>query len=153
MTAVEHESGSDRARPAQDTINVLGDAPQLPVDLLQAFAATCRSRADLKMAGVVKVVLNQCDDALLFSSSPISFWRGLLQEAWPLAEFSRNIGIYAYRNARLQLLTATPVCPLEYLEKLEQPWAHWLGMKIGMMKWHVTPPHGVDYSADVQRVT
>lgn len=177
MTAAEHESGSDRTAEvarlldwsAEDIIiNVQGDEPLLPVDLLQAFAAFCRSRSDLEMASVaaplsgseqiqdasiVKVVLNQHDDALLFSRSPIPFCRDLPQEAWPLKEFSRHIGIYAYRNASLQQLTTTPVCPLESLEKLEQLRALWLGMKIGMMRWHATPPHGVDTPADVQRVT
>lgn len=177
MTAVEHESGSDRTAEvarlrdwaAEDIIiNVQGDEPLVPVELLQAFTAFCSSRPGLEMASVaaplssgeqiedaniVKVVLNQHGDALMFSRSAIPFCRDLSREEWPLGEFSRHIGIYAYRNAILQRLTAAPVCRLESLEKLEQLRALWLGMKISMMKWHATPPHGVDTPEDVQRVT
>lgn len=177
MTAVDHESGSDRAAEvarlrdwaAEDIIlNVQGDEPLVPVELLQAFTAFCSTLPCLEMASVVaplssseqihdanivKVVLNQHGDALMFSRSAIPFCRDLSAEEWPLGGFARHIGIYAYRNAILQRLTAAPVCQLESLEKLEQLRALWLGMKISMMKWDVTPPHGVDTPEDVQRVT
>ena len=177
MTATDHESGSDRTAEvarlrswaAEDIIiNVQGDEPLLPADLLQAFAAFCSARPGLEMASVtaplssreqiqdaniVKVVLDQHGDAILFSRSAIPFCRDMPQARWPLEEFARHVGIYAYRNASLQQLTAAPVCQLESLEKLEQLRALWLGMKIRMMTWHATPPHGVDTPEDVSRVT
>ncbi len=176
MTDATHESGSDRTAEvarllgwsADDIIvNVQGDEPLLPVELLQAFVTFCRTCPSLEMASVavplsaheqladaniVKVVMDQHDNALLFSRSPIPFCRDLVPREWPLADFARHVGIYAYRNASLQRLTATPVCRLESLEKLEQLRALWLGMKIAMMKWHAAPPHGVDTPEDVQRV-
>lgn len=176
MTDAAHESGSDRTAevarlldwPADDIIvNVQGDEPLLPVELLQAFVAFCRARPTLEIASVavplsgheqladaniVKVVVDRHDNALLFSRSPIPFCRDRAFQKWPLADFSRHVGIYAYRNASLQRLTSTPVCRLEQLEQLEQLRALWLGMRIGMMKWHAAPPHGVDTPDDVRRV-
>lgn len=176
MTCNTHESGSDRAAEVariqgwadKDIImNVQGDEPLLPVELLQAFAQFCCSRQRLEMASVVaplsgrrqiedtnivKVVLNQNDDALMFTRSAVPFCRDLARDEWLLEDFSRHIGIYAYRNENLQRLTAAPVCRLEKLEKLEQLRALWHGMKISMMRWHITPPHGVDTPEDVQRV-
>lgn len=176
MTDVAHESGSDRTaevarlldwRADDIIVNVQGDEPLLPSELLQDFVAFCHSRPNLEMASVmvplsshaqlvdaniVKVVVDRHDNALLFSRSPIPFCRDCSPQEWPLHEFSRHVGIYAYRNASLQQLTASPVCRLESLEKLEQLRALWMGMKIGMMKWHAAPPHGVDTPEDAQRV-
>tara|TARA_R110001592_G_scaffold53617_7_gene164417 strand:+ start:270 stop:1046 length:777 start_codon:yes stop_codon:yes gene_type:complete len=176
MTDVGHDSGSDRTAEvarllgwaAEDIIlNVQGDEPLLPVELLQAFVDFCRARPSLEVASVavplssheqlvdaniVKVVVDQLDNALLFSRSPIPFCRDRASHTWPLDDFSRHVGIYAYRNASLQRLTSTPVCRLEQLEQLEQLRALWLGMKISMMRWHLAPPHGVDTPGDVQRV-
>lgn len=176
MTGVAHESGSDRTAevarllswPAEDIIiNVQGDEPLLPVELLQAFVAFCRTCPTLEMASIavpmssheqladaniVKVVMDGHDNALLFSRSPIPFCRDRAPQEWPLTDFARHVGIYAYRNASLQQLTTTPICRLESLEKLEQLRALWLGMKIAMMKWHAAPPHGVDTPEDAQRV-
>ncbi|SFE23766.1 3-deoxy-manno-octulosonate cytidylyltransferase (CMP-KDO synthetase) [Marinobacter sp. DSM 26671] len=175
-TDVGHDSGSDRiaevARlmewPAEDIIlNVQGDEPLIPLELLRAFVAFCRKRPELEIASVavplttreqltdsniVKVVMDQKNDALLFSRSPIPFCRDGDPNAWPLADFARHVGIYAYRNVSLQGFTNTPVCRLEQLEHLEQLRALWLGMKISMMRWHSAPPHGVDTPSDVQRV-
>jgi 3-deoxy-manno-octulosonate cytidylyltransferase (CMP-KDO synthetase) len=177
MTAVEHESGSERAAevarlldwPASDIIvNLQGDEPLLPVDLLQAFADFCLARADLEMASItaplsvreqiqdpniVKVVLDQQDRAILFSRAMTPFCRDLPIDQWPLSAFWRHIGIYAYRNATLQRLMGTPVCSLEALEKLEQLRAIWLGIPIAMMKWHAPLHHGVDTPQDIDRVT
>ncbi|UCZ56874.1 3-deoxy-manno-octulosonate cytidylyltransferase [Desulfurispirillum indicum] len=176
LTAADHQSGTDRAAEvarlsgwSDDDIilNVQGDEPLVPCELLRAFADFCQQQTALQMGtivvpvteyqhihdpNVVKVVLNQQQDALLFSRAPIPHCRDISPEQWPLEAFARHIGIYAYRNRVLQQLATTPPCALELREKLEQLRALWLGIPIRVMAWHESPPHGVDTPADVQRV-
>lgn len=176
MTDTAHESGSDRTAEvarlrrwsAEDVIiNVQGDEPLIPVKLLQRFVAFCHEHSDLEIASIrvplsgheqvedaniVKVVVNQHDNALFFSRSAIPHCRDHAPDEWPFEELARHVGIYAYRNSCLQRLADAPVCRLEALEKLEQIRALWLGIKIDMMAWSEAPPHGVDTPDDVKRV-
>ncbi len=68
--------------------------------------------------------------------------------------YRKHLGIYAYKRETLLTLSATPVCELERLEKLEQLRALYLGMKIFVQET-TTAPHGIDtpedYSAFVNR--
>lgn len=177
MTDAGHESGTDRAAEVarllrwadQDiVVNVQGDEPLIPADLLRAFGGFCVGRAEFSMAtvavpmdrlaqirdpNVVKLVLNSSGDAIMFSRSPLPFNRDLPLDAWPLADYSRHVGIYAYRVDVLQRLTSTPPCTLERTERLEQLRALWLGVPIRVMRWHCSPPHGVDTPEDVVRVS
>lgn len=177
MTNPRHESGTDRVaevavlRGLVDgdlMINVQGDEPLVPVDLLQRFLSFCQDRPELQMAtisapvedleqlfnaNVVKLVTDRDGIALMFSRSTIPYCRDKPESEWPIGEFQRHIGIYSYRVGTLRRLVSTPPCMLEEMEKLEQLRAMWLGIRIGVLQWSACPPHGVDTPADVERVT
>lgn len=158
----------DRQWQHQDIIiNVQGDEPLVPPDLLRQFASFCLSQDNLSMAtvsvpvkamsevsdpNIVKLITRSDGSALTFSRAPIPFDRDRQQNEWNLNSYRRHLGIYAYRNDVLQHLTATPPCRLEQLERLEQLRALWLGLPIQVMGWHESPPGGVDTVADVERV-
>lgn len=176
LTSADHGSGTDRvaevARMHQwnenDIIlNVQGDEPLIPNDLLSAFARFCLERKGLTMAtlavplddatqihdpNIVKLTVDFKGRAIAFSRAAIPFNRDLPPRAWPLSDYLRHVGIYAYQNDVLQRLTTTPPCSLEISEKLEQLRAQWLGISIDVMRWHTSPPHGVDTPADAMRV-
>lgn len=154
--------------PADDiVINVQGDEPLIPVDLIQAFSRFCMDNADFQMGtiavplgerahihdpNVVKLTVDMQGNAIVFSRSPVPFCRDQALEDWPVAMFLRHVGIYAYRRATLGKLTAVPPCDLERMEKLEQLRALWLGIEIKVMSWDSIPPHGVDTPEDAERV-
>jgi 3-deoxy-manno-octulosonate cytidylyltransferase (CMP-KDO synthetase) len=176
MTRIDHESGSDRAAEvarvrgwgARDiVINIQGDEPLIPPDLLQAFAAFCKARRNMSMAtlavpleavaqisnpNIVKLTIDANSRAIAFSRAALPFNRDLPPAEWVINDYLRHVGIYAYRNSVLQLLTTSPPCALEKIEKLEQLRAQWLGVPIDVMRWQSAPPHGVDTLADVERV-
>lgn len=171
-----HESGTDRAAEvarslgwAKDDVvcNVQGDEPLIPQDMLRAFAEFCSRPGPFSMAtiaapvestlhvqdpNIVKVALNSAGCAITFSRAPIPFNRELPPAQWPVSDYLRHIGVYAYRNDVLQELTAAQPCALETVEKLEQLRALWLGISIHVMRWRQPPPHGVDTPDDAARV-
>lgn len=176
MTNESHESGSDRIAEVSRIrgwhdddiiINVQGDEPLIPVALLKAFRKYCSENKNFDLAtisapieyshqvhdtNIVKVCTDSLGHALYFSRSVIPFCRDMPEENWLNTDFSRHVGIYAYKNSSLQRLTNSPVCRIEALEKLEQLRALWLGMKIAVMPWSESPPHGVDTPEDISRI-
>lgn len=169
-------SGTDRAAqvarilewpPDDVVINVQGDEPLVPADLLSAFADFCLERDDFSMAtiavpvkelqeladpNVVKVTMRADGSAMNFSRSPVPFDRDHDPAAWDPANYRRHLGVYGYRNAILQHLSTTPPCALERVEGLEQLRALWLNIPIHVMDWRSAPPGGVDTPDDVERV-
>ncbi|MHB8068975.1 MAG: 3-deoxy-manno-octulosonate cytidylyltransferase [Desulfobaccales bacterium] len=139
MTRGDHPSGSDRLaeasfllRLASDdlVINIQGDQPLFPPDLIQQLAAAlvqnpsaamstpARRVDDLEQGlnpNVVKVVFDQQGRALYFSRSLLPFWRD-----GQAPYFYRHIGIYAYRVDFLQKFVNLPPGRWEAAEKLEQ---------------------------------
>lgn len=176
MTDPGHESGTDRAAEvarmlgwsdADIICNVQGDEPLIPEDMLRTFAGFCTGRSPFSMAtvvvpigsareihdhNVVKVAVGATGDAITFSRAPMPFNRDLPPMEWPPEDYLRHVGIYAYRNDVLQQLTGSRPCALEKIEKLEQLRALWLGIPIHVMRWHRSPPHGVDTPDDAARV-
>ena len=176
MTKVEHESGTDRIAevieklglPDSDiVINIQGDEPLVPVDMLAAFKELCIGETNLEMAtlsapiesvsdvldsNVVKVVTSDTGNALYFSRSPIPFVRDVDTAQWDIDAFKKHIGVYAYSCGALMKLAALPQSPLEVNEKLEQLRALSNDIKIKVLAWGANPPHGVDTPADVERV-
>ena len=135
MSKREHESGSDRIAEALDEVdaglivNVQGDEPfqdrKSLSDLVNVFSdskvdvASLKTRIDSGMAknpNVVKVVVDVCGDALLFSRSAIPFNRENLQNV----DYWKHIGVYAYRVEVLRAFTKLPKGKLESIEMLEQ---------------------------------
>lgn len=171
LTAAHHESGTDRIAEvaerlgwAEDQIivNVQGDEPLLPPDLISqvagllsqdpdaaiaTLATPIRSHAEWQDPNLARVIVDQNSRALYFSRAPIPWPR---EGGTPPA--LRHIGLYAYRVGALKQIASTPACELERLERLEQLRALWLGMKIIVAEACEVPPRGVDTEADLDAV-
>lgn len=175
MTDAGHESGTDRAAelartlrwsPEDVVVNVQGDEPLVPVLLLRQFVAFCEALPELELAtaacpikefvqvddpNIVKVIVDREQRAMYFSRAPIPLCRDGRPRS-PEGIFRRHIGIYAYQNEALQRFSGSAPCELESFERLEQLRALWLGLRIHVMDWPESPPHGVDTREDVERI-
>ncbi len=176
MTGSHHESGSDRLAQACEllgladdhiVVNVQGDEPLMDPALIDAVAAQLQrqphagmstaahpigSWEDFQSPNVVKVVCNQAGDALLFSRSPIPFWRDQPQQLPTHPAPLRHIGIYAYRAGFLRAFPQLTPAPLERTEALEQLRALWHGHRISVFLSPHAPAPGVDTPEDLERV-
>lgn len=137
MTSPDHPTGTDRIAEAAANhptathlINIQGDEPLIEpalvdqlaqlladdssIDLITA-ASPITEPSQLDDPNIVKVVLNQSNDALYFSRAPIPFPRAA-DSVQPL----RHIGLYGYRADFLQNFVNWPPAPLELAESLEQ---------------------------------
>jgi 3-deoxy-manno-octulosonate cytidylyltransferase (CMP-KDO synthetase) len=169
MTRVDHPSGTDRVAeaaagdPADIIINVQGDEPIIPQEVISALADRMRQDPSLDMAtvgvpmatndpdldnpNVVKIVQSQRGRALYFSRAALPFNRDGDGSAMPL----RHWGIYAYRRRLLDEFVTWPQSPLEQTEKLEQLRVLENGGSIGLV---ISDAYsiGVDSPEDVARV-
>jgi 3-deoxy-manno-octulosonate cytidylyltransferase (CMP-KDO synthetase) len=142
MTRADHPSGSDRLAeaaqllglaPADLVINIQGDQPVFPPELIAQLAALLKRDPEVVMVtpackfsdpkiaadpNVVKVVFDRRGRALYFSRSPLPCWF-LLSDAAP-RYFYRHLGIYAYRVGFLKEFVHLPPGRWEQAEKLEQ---------------------------------
>ena len=170
MTREDHPSGTDRlAEVALQlglndeaiVVNVQGDEPLIPVDLINEVAKTLQSKPQCAMAtaavaihdqseitnpNAVKVVLSKNNEALYFSRSAIPFDRN---HSSPI--YYRHLGIYAYRTGFLKAFSNLAISPLEQAESLEQLRALWHGYAIAVHITPESPPPGVDTQADLDR--
>jgi 3-deoxy-manno-octulosonate cytidylyltransferase (CMP-KDO synthetase) len=143
MTSENHPSGTDRCFEAlQNTegdfdyvINIQGDEPFVSPTQIETLADTLTDK-DVEIAtlimqisnlqqitdlGEAKVVLNNKNEAIYFSRSPIPFVRNLPPEKWQEAStFFRHVGMYAYRKDILEKITLLQPSSLEKAESLEQ---------------------------------
>ncbi|MCL4501475.1 MAG: 3-deoxy-manno-octulosonate cytidylyltransferase [Deltaproteobacteria bacterium] len=139
MTRADHPSGSDRLAeaahlldlaPEDIVVNIQGDQPLFPLDLIGQLAAPLKRDPDAVMVtpavkvtdlelalnpNVVKVVFDRRHRALYFSRSILPYWRDVGQPY-----FYRHLGIYAYRVGFLQEFVHLPPGRWEEAEKLEQ---------------------------------
>ncbi|MFZ4650133.1 MAG: 3-deoxy-manno-octulosonate cytidylyltransferase [Rubrivivax sp.] len=178
LTRIDHPSGSDRLAEACEllgldgddrVVNLQGDEPLMPPELLSRCAALLDEHPDCVMGtvahpihdatefrnpNVVKVVLDRQARALLFSRAALPHWRdapdalALPREPTPL----RHLGLYAYRAGFLRGFPRLAPAPLERTEALEQLRVLWHGERIAV---HVTahaPGTGVDTPEDLERV-
>ena len=186
MTSPDHVSGTDRLEEvarqcafADDEIvvNVQGDEPLIPPQVIDQVAANLAAKPDAGVAtlsetitdaavlmnpNAVKVVSGNDGSALYFSRAPIPWPRDHFADskntlpgeggAVEANSFQRHIGIYAYRVALLHRFVNWPVAPLEALESLEQLRFMWQGVKIHVQPAQVDVPGGVDTEADLQAV-
>jgi 3-deoxy-manno-octulosonate cytidylyltransferase (CMP-KDO synthetase) len=145
FTSSDHQSGTDRcAEAAQElakkmkvdvVVNIQGDEPFIRPEQIESLKA-CFNSPETEIATLIKpisteaeitninrpkVVINQQQEAMYFSRSPIPFVRGCPPADW-LAQhtFYSHIGMYAYRYDILLQLTKLPVGLLEKAESLEQ---------------------------------
>lgn len=174
MTAVEHESGSDRVAEVanvmgwsdeQIIVNVQGDEPLIDPRAIQQVATNLANNpqagiatlasplsepSELADPNAVKVVKDNQGMALYFSRAPIPWCRdsgsGNLQQA------RRHIGIYAYRAGALRQITKLPVADIEKSESLEQLRAMAAGIRIHVEDACADTGPGVDTQADLLSV-
>jgi 3-deoxy-manno-octulosonate cytidylyltransferase (CMP-KDO synthetase) len=171
MTRAEHASGTDRIAEAAAqlglgdeaiVVNVQGDEPLIPPDLIASVAEALRRRPEASVAtachalhdaaefanpNVVKVVCAANGDALYFSRAGIPFPR-----AGGAPQAFRHVGIYAYRVAFLRRYAALAPAPLEATEQLEQLRVLWHGYRIAVVPAAGAMPPGVDTPADLEAV-
>ena len=171
MTRADHPSGSDRLAEVVQrldlndesiVVNVQGDEPLIPVNLINQVANTLQSKSHCAIAtaavaienqeeivnpNAVKVVLNKNNEALYFSRSIIPF-----DSSQNSPTYYRHLGIYAYRARFLRDFSKLASSPLEQAESLEQLRALWHGFAIAVYITSVSPPPGVDTQADLDRV-
>ncbi|BEI34743.1 3-deoxy-manno-octulosonate cytidylyltransferase [Polynucleobacter sp. HIN6] len=171
MTRADHPSGTDRiaevaSRLGLDDealiVNVQGDEPLIPVELINQVADTLAANPQCVMStaavaiqnveeitnpNAVKVVLNQQREALYFSRAAVPYDR---TQSSPT--YYRHIGIYAYRVGFLKKYAQLATSPLEVAESLEQLRALWHGYRIAVHLVSELPPAGVDTLEDLARV-
>lgn len=179
MTRDDHENGTERlAEVAQlmgwfddeIIVNVQGDEPLLPVEIIQnavqalasddqadmaTMACRIQEDADFFNANVVKLVADEKDHALYFSRAPIPWDRDGFSDSKSLNQempVFRHIGMYVYRARLLAQYSQMPMSPLEKWEKLEQLRLLHQGVKIKVAYAHGMPPHGVDTQEDLDKL-
>jgi len=180
MTSSEHPSGTDRLQQvasemgwAQDhiVVNVQGDEPLIPPAVIDQVAANLAAHDQAGMAtlcediasldelvnpNAVKVVTDARGVALYFSRATIPWPRDAFadgQQAMPASgQWSRHIGIYAYRTGFLHQYVTWEPAPLEQLEQLEQLRALYNGVDIHVATALETVPAGVDTPQDLDAV-
>lgn len=144
-TSAHHQSGTDRCAeaaielsqriPIDVVVNIQGDEPFIRLEQIEGLKA-CFDSPSTEIATLIKpitseeeifninrpkVVINQQQEAMYFSRSPIPYVRGYAQAEWlGLSNFFSHIGMYAYRYDILLELTKLPVGRLEKAESLEQ---------------------------------
>lgn len=181
LTREDHVSGTDRLAEAahhlkldaaEIVVNVQGDEPLIPPDLIAAVAQALTAAPDCTIAtaahpisneeewhnpNVVKVVGDALGRALYFSRAPIPYERdrtggpGLSARLRAAGLPLRHIGLYAYRVSVLREFPTLAPAPIETLESLEQLRAQWHGHRIALHITQSAPPTGVDTPADLER--
>lgn len=137
MTSPDHPSGTDRlaevALSYTDVdviVNVQGDEPMIPPEVIDKLAQAFADDKELKMAtlktlmneeeynnpNAVKVVTDQNGYALYFSRSLLPYPRNKTTDF----KVYKHVGIYAYRRSFLLSYAAYEPTPLEKIEGLEQ---------------------------------
>ena len=178
ITSADHPSGTDRLSEvarikgwaSEDIIvNVQGDEPLLPAQLVQQVAQLLESQPESSMStlcepihsldefhrdSIVKVVMSKYNQALYFSRATIPYDRdGAKQEVQQLHHQAyRHLGLYAYRVNLLQEYVSWNMGVLEQLESLEQLRVLENGHRIAIAVAEANLPPGVDTQADLDRL-
>ena len=178
MTLPTHQSGTERLAEAVEAleyeddeiiINVQGDEPLIPPEIINQLARDLGEHEHVKMASVcepiylmedlmnpniVKVVLNRRNYAMYFSRSAIP-WQASLKTGMQLESndnYFRHVGIYGYRVEVLKDYVNWVESPYEVLESLEQLRALWNGHRIHMCIAGTKLPPDVNTAEDLERV-
>mgnify|MGYP006273305137 FL=1 len=175
MTRNDHQSGTDRIAEAARhlsssfIINVQGDEPFMDPDIVSKLALLLKesnarmvsgmglitNETDLMNPAVVKVVVNEQQEALYFSRSPIPWHRDSFSFSNPLplpaeVPYFRHYGIYGYQRNFLLQYSQWPQGKLEQVEKLEQLRVLENGFNIKMLRID-KPIFGIDTPADLEK--
>lgn len=178
MTSNAHPSGTDRLsevahirgwQRSDIVVNVQGDEPLLPAQLVQQVANLLETKPDCAMAtlcepihtveefirtSIVKVVTTTQNQALYFSRAPVPWDRDAFASGINSvpAQAMRHLGLYAYRVALLRDFVNWPMGQLERLESLEQLRVLENGHRIAIAEAQVSLPAGVDTPEDLERL-
>ena len=178
LTHADHPSGTDRLSEvarikgwaSEDiVVNVQGDEPLLPAQLVQQVAQLLESQPESSMStlcehihsleefkrdSIVKVVMSKYNQALYFSRATIPYDRdGAQQQVQSLhPQAYRHLGLYAYRVNLLQEYVSWDMGVLEQLESLEQLRVLENGHRIAIAVAEANLPPGVDTQADLDRL-
>lgn len=171
MTGKHHASGTDRICEAADRldldpdaviVNLQGDEPHMPGDLIDNVARTLagspeasiataarptNDEAQLHSHDVVKVVCDRRGNAMYFSRSRIPYPRQVRADG----AVYRHLGIYAYRFDYLRRFTGREPTVLEQTECLEQLRALEYGDRIAVHVTDLDAPPGIDTPEDLER--
>lgn len=176
MTGDQHRSGTERIAEVADimnwsddtiVVNLQGDEPAMPPSLINQCAALLddmtvdvatlasplASQEDFDNPNVVKVVLNNDNDALYFSRATIPYPRSEGASRKAMDSALHHHGIYGYRCGVLRQLVIADPSPLELAEQLEQLRALSLGMRIRVGRPEIRPGRGVDTEEDLAAVS
>lgn len=137
MTSPDHQTGTDRVSEvaarhpeAEIVVNVQGDQPFVTRAMLEALvqpylagrsphmttlACTFSDDSVRQDPNSVKAVCDQNSNALLFTRSPVPFFRQ--RGSVPVYH---HLGLYAFRRDFLETFSKLPQTPLELCEQLEQ---------------------------------
>ncbi|AZQ44621.1 3-deoxy-manno-octulosonate cytidylyltransferase [Nonlabens ponticola] len=169
MSQKEHECGTDRiAEAAQNidadiVVNVQGDEPFTNREdlsrLLEIFEKDQDQSidltslmhelidpADVENPNNVKVIVDQCSNAMYFSRAAIPFQR----DEHHIQPVYKHIGIYAFRKKALMDFYHSQPTPLELAEKIEGIRYLEHGKKIRMIKTSQASI-GIDTPQDLER--
>ena len=180
MTRPGHLSGTDRIAEIAITrawpddlivVNVQGDEPRIPPQLVRSVAAQLADHRDAAIAtachhihsaaemfdpNAVKVVLDKQGYAAYFSRAPIPYARDAfktdlsrLPEGLPVY---RHLGLYAYRCSFLKIYSTLTPAAVEQFESLEQLRALWHGYRISVAVTDQAPDPGVDTPEDLEKM-
>jgi 3-deoxy-manno-octulosonate cytidylyltransferase (CMP-KDO synthetase) len=137
LTSAQHVSGTDRLAEAvqhipqaEIIVNVQGDEPMIPPEVIDRLARALLQEPDLQMAtlkvvmpeadyhnpAAVKVVTDNDGYALYFSRSLIPYLRNHSKQD----QVYKHIGVYAYRRGFLLRFAGLAPTLLEQSESLEQ---------------------------------
>ncbi len=179
LTDPDHPTGTDRLSeaagllglaPETIVVNVQGDEPLIPVEVISAVARELENAPDCAIAtaahpitsqdnflnpNVVKVELDKSGRAMTFTRAPVPWPRDAFREGKPMPKGHlalHHIGLYAYRAEFLAKFPTLERAPIEASESLEQLRAMWHGYKIAVMVLPDDLPAGVDTQEDLDRV-
>ncbi len=179
ITRIDHQSGTERIAEVvgklkfsteEIIVNVQGDEPMLPPELIQQVAEGLEINSTINMATLcepiddiktvfdphaVKVIRNQQNLALNFTRAPMPWSRDTFGENPSLPTnwaYKRHIGLYAYRAGFIKRYISWEECQLEQVEKLEQLRVLWHGEQILVLDALVDAGVGVDTEQDLEEV-
>ncbi|OHE02334.1 MAG: 3-deoxy-D-manno-octulosonate cytidylyltransferase [Sulfurimonas sp. RIFCSPLOWO2_12_FULL_36_74] len=171
LTSTTHKSGTDRINECANilnldddelVINVQADEPFIETEVVEMLIkrlealkkagepfvmASCYNSINDEAAkdpNLVKVVLDDSDNAIYFSRSPIPYNRS------GEAQYFGHIGIYGFSKKSLHDFCNLKDAPIEDIEKLEQLRAIYHQKKISMVKVASTG-FGIDTEEDLKR--
>jgi 3-deoxy-manno-octulosonate cytidylyltransferase (CMP-KDO synthetase) len=178
LTSPDHQSGTDRCAEAilyaekvssmvfDVVLNVQGDEPFIEprqIELVKScfddqatqiatLVKEIHTQEDMFNPNRPKVVLNNRNEAIYFSRTPIPYVKAEKTSNWVQAHrFYMHIGLYGFRKDILLKITRLPQSSLELAESLEQ--LRWIenGYKITVRKTEYES-FGVDTPEDLERL-